>query len=62
MTITPQPGDVWEFRGYRVTIDAVFEDAVYYSTEHGDLKAVNRKHWFAVPKLIERDGEKVTHD
>ena len=56
---TPQVGDVWVFRGRVVVIDSLIGEAVYYKTDDGELKARSLKMWFSVPKLIERNGEKV---
>lgn len=55
----PQVGDVWEFRCRRVLIDSVIGECVYYMDEFGELRAVNLRHFFSVPKLIERDGKAV---
>jgi len=56
---TPQVGDVWVFRGRVVVIDSLIGEAVYYKTDEGELKACSLRMWFSVPKLIERNGEKV---
>ena len=56
---TPQVGDVWEFRGRIVTVDSLIGEAVYYKDDMDELRACSLRHWFSVPRLIERNGKQV---
>ncbi len=68
MTITPQPGDVWERDGKRRVVDLVvgnpqsgFGYDVWWGGRKRPTWCTTWEDWARHAKLIERDGKAVTH-